>query len=186
MVRRHGGWHCLGRWILITSRYSVKTVLGAIAGRRSVCLAAAGCLISVAGCPDFSASLLDRDGRVAVDASPVADGGRADLACADRDRDGVSTCDGDCNDANPSVYPGQLSFFDHADPVVGFDYNCDGAEEREHDAAVDCKAAQGICGGDGWAAYVVIPGCGEEASFVACKGLHCWPDVPTTVTQGCR
>ena len=46
---------------------------------------------------------------------------RVDRYCPDNDGDGVTVCAGDCNDANPSVYPG------HAESCsTSYDDDCDG------------------------------------------------------------
>ncbi len=56
-----------------------------------------------------------------------------DLACPDADGDGATTCDGDCNDADPAVLPG-------ADEACnGRDDDCDGLVDEGFDAD-----------GDGW------------------------------------
>ncbi|MCH8981164.1 SMP-30/gluconolactonase/LRE family protein, partial [candidate division KSB1 bacterium] len=43
------------------------------------------------------------------------------VCCPDSDSDGVTTCDGDCDDGDPTVFPGAPELCD------GVDNNCDGA-----------------------------------------------------------
>ncbi len=50
----------------------------------------------------------------------------------DRDRDGVTTCQGDCDDASPQVFPGT------ADVCDGVDNNCDGLVDENPDALSSC------------------------------------------------
>jgi hypothetical protein len=65
------------------------------------------------------------------------------IDCADLDGDGISTCDGDCDDAQPLIFPGQTEVCD------GVDNNCSGttddgcpelvhAEVEPNDTTVDC------------------------------------------------
>jgi len=64
-------------------------------------------------------------------------------ACADADEDGVTICDGDCDDANPRAYPGNTEVCD------GIDNDCDGATD-EGLGSVSC--GKGRCA-------TVIPAC---------------------------
>jgi hypothetical protein len=45
-------------------------------------------------------------------------------SCPDADGDGVTTCDGDCDDGNPRAYPGNTEVCD------GIDNDCDGATDE--------------------------------------------------------
>ncbi len=47
------------------------------------------------------------------------------LICEDGDGDGLTPCDGDCNDADNQVFPGQTETCD------GYDNNCDGEVDEE-------------------------------------------------------
>jgi hypothetical protein len=82
----------------------------------------------------------------------------------DRDGDGVTTCDGDCDDLQPTVFPGAAD-----DPTDGLDANCDGVPGVDED-------------GDTYAAFVadcddddplVHPGAGELCDGVDqdCDGV---------------
>ncbi|NCG20756.1 MAG: hypothetical protein GWP91_17240 [Rhodobacterales bacterium] len=48
--------------------------------------------------------------------------------CVDLDKDGVQACDGDCNDADPTVHPGQTEV-----QGDGIDNNCDGINGLDED-----------------------------------------------------
>jgi hypothetical protein len=50
---------------------------------------------------------------------------------------GLSLKDGDCNDSEAQVYPGQTKYFQTPIPgTQGYDYNCDNASEPEHPTSV--------------------------------------------------
>ncbi len=57
--------------------------------------------------------------------------GTTGQACVDVDRDGWTTCDGDCDDGNPLANPDQDQFFSVPLDSGSFDYNCDGVETYE-------------------------------------------------------
>ena len=81
---------------------------------------------------------------------------------ADGDSDGVS-CELDCDDEDPDVYPGQTAYFEVARADGTFDYDCDGLETLQHDALTTCDPP--ICGDEpGWfRGYGPgIPACGQE------------------------
>jgi hypothetical protein len=75
----------------------------------------------------------------------------------------------DCDDADPLAHPGQQQYF--AKPTQGtqsFDYDCDGLEEPEITATVNCKKSQfGGCTGDGW--INAPPACGQPGGFGTCQ-----------------
>lgn len=59
-------------------------------------------------------------------------------ACEDADKDGVTDCDGDCNEADDTVYPGAAELCD------GKDQDCDGVADdglvdTDKDAYPDCR-----------------------------------------------
>jgi N-acetylneuraminic acid mutarotase len=69
------------------------------------------------------------------DGSPVRSGGQYALGHSDDDDgDGLSDCDGDCNDADPLTFPGADEICD------GEDNNCDGAIDDGLDADADGTA----------------------------------------------
>ena len=73
-----------------------------------------------------------------VDISGDCNDADARLTPFDEDDDGVSTCDGDCDDTNSSVYPGAPELCD------GIDNNCDGDTEDElgdmdFDQIINCE-----------------------------------------------
>ena len=57
----------------------------------------------------------------------------------DHDGDGYSGCQGDCNDADPTVYPGAKEICD------GRDNNCNGQIDEGFDVGAPCSAGLGIC-----------------------------------------
>ena len=87
--------------------------------------------------------------------------------CKDGDGDQHSVCAGDCNDADPKVFPGQTEFRDTAS-AGSFDFNCDQREEQEHpDVAAPCAFSNGSCTGSGWEG--AVPKCGDEGTYVQCN-----------------
>lgn len=101
----------------------------------------------------------------------------------DRDRDGFGATSGsklacarpagyvgrggDCDDSDQDVHPGQTRFFGSARNAGGYDYNCDGREERNQTHVANCQRSGWNCVGDGWQGSV--PACGKEARFVHCR-----------------
>jgi hypothetical protein len=104
--------------------------------------------------------------------------------CVDDDTDGLSECQGDCNESSNRVHPGQTEFFDEA--VNGsFDFNCDETEEPEF-GLVNCQGQGANCAGDGW--VDAIPTCGTEGPFATCEkqGGDCEQQPPETLKAACR
>ena len=86
--------------------------------------------------------------NLASDLTLVVDDG-----CDDLDGDGVTDCDGDCDDADSAVYPGAE---EHCD---GLDEDCDGVADN---AAVDTTSWYGDADEDGY---------GDDATaYAACAG----------------
>ncbi len=54
-----------------------------------------------------------------------------DVDCVDADGDGFTTCQGDCDDGNPAIYPGAVEICN------GRDDNCDGRVDEGLDADLD-------------------------------------------------
>jgi hypothetical protein len=97
-------------------------------------------------------------------------------SCADADADGVTNCDGDCDDGNPRAYPGNTEVCD------GIDNDCDGATD-EGLGSLTC--GHGRCA-------VVIPACSGGVVQTCSKGRPVTPPcghpvseepVPTPVIQ---
>lgn len=94
----------------------------------------------------------------------------------------------DCDDANPTVNPGQTLFFEEPNGS-GFDWNCDQIAEREFNELSTCAASGGpLCPFViGWFSEAV-PGCGAGGTLlVGCEwdGAICQPQVEIRV-QACR
>jgi hypothetical protein len=86
---------------------------------------------------------------------------------------------GDCCDTEANAKPGQASFFTGARTGCGgFDYNCDGSEDRQLTSAGYCYAADGMWFYEsGW--LNGVPSCGASAAYTeSCR--------ESTRTQGCR
>lgn len=74
----------------------------------------------------------------------------------------------DCDDKQAAVHPGQSAYFQLPVGLIGgYDYNCDGVEEKQYPALVSCQQAGSTCVGDGWQVYV--PACGLGGLFSTCK-----------------
>ncbi len=67
--------------------------------------------------------------------------GKATVECYDRDADGVTTCEGDCDDDDRSVHPGATEI-----PYDGIDQDCSGADLTDVDG--DGYAAKAAGGDD--------------------------------------
>lgn len=109
--------------------------------------------------------------------------------CEDNDQDGWGVgwaCTGqqDCHDGDPSVHPGQESFFSdsYTDPVTGsqtFDYNCDGLEEKKRTLVVSgFELVEDFVGY--WTCYT------QTGTSPYCTALSegWWPDVAECGDEG--
>jgi len=159
----------------------------------------------------------------AIEHSAPADSAVQDQACgepvayyADDDQDGFgradsvhfacappssawATEDGDCDDANADVFPGQTSYFGvaYAGPRGdSFDYDCSGSEDPDPAAggrAPDC-AALGVldCRGSGFAGTSrtgngVNPICGSDRKVECASALlGCAPTSSSASPARCR
>lgn len=142
-----------------------------------------GCVFDQSGVPDTIAGAVDAavgagdgtTGPSVSDAQPVT---FADAAlCRDDDGDqfqivGVpgSSCGEnlDCDDRDPLAYPGQPDFFTVPRTGGGFDFNCDGNEERsDTEVGSDCGWDWWDCVGTGWVGSA--PACGQEGTWHRCE-----------------
>jgi hypothetical protein len=95
----------------------------------------------------------------------------------------------DCNDAHRDVYAGQTRFFGMGidGPTTGFDYDCDGMEERQYPPESDrmCFCTpDGACEGTAW---IDDPPCGATAMLFDCDGSGCLtPRTTCETTVRCR
>jgi hypothetical protein len=80
--------------------------------------------------------------------------------CADTDGDGFGTCDGDCDDADPTVHPGALETCND-----GIDSNCDGLSTFE-DADNDGDGFSSCDGDCDDLQYSAYPGAMEICDFI--------------------
>lgn len=107
--------------------------------------------------------------------------------CLDADKDGVSTCAGDCDDGDPDAHPGQKAFFTVPTKGKGnYDYNCDAKEEKQATQSAACVRVGSTCQGHGWKTQV--PACGGSAVFVDCSpsGKNSCSQQGGTKVQACR
>lgn len=126
---------------------------------------------------------------------PIAERPSVDLfvrkGSVDADGDGFSAKDGDCNDSDPRVFPGQKKFFDEpyklASGESSYDYDCDGAATQEADVLAVCLGAASeeseVCSCiPGWSGEV--PACGVSAQWSTATA--CGPAKTALATQGCH
>jgi hypothetical protein len=85
--------------------------------------------------------------------------------CNDADQDTYSDCDGDCNESDPLVNPGQTVYQTQASNG-SFDYNCDNQVDPEYPDPVNCVFTGAGCSGSGWVG--TPPNCGDPGSFALC------------------
>jgi hypothetical protein len=117
--------------------------------------------------------------------TPCPKGCKDGKCCVDGDGDGFTPCDGDCNDGNTLVHPGQKSFFETA-AAGSYDYDCNGKDELQYPDQVNCHGSGGSCSGDGWTGQV--PKCGDGGQFVVCQkqGPDCNQQPAVPKKQACR
>lgn len=109
-------------------------------------------------------------------------GGSGGSGCSDPcdcDNDGARAanvqCNGnDCDDHDPDAKPGQSSYFGKAssNPSVGFDFNCNGAQDRDPtlDKLVTCSGLSlGACDTATQGFIDSEPACGKSGSWGTCK-----------------
>jgi hypothetical protein len=118
---------------------------------------------------------------------------------------GYAVKPGDCCDNDVNAFPGQMGFFASARGCGGFDYDCDGAEEKRYPVFNACQTV-GACSTNtlnclnanpGWGGPSAPP-CGTTASYVArctttspcgvftCLACTMCSPQTTTITQACR
>lgn len=87
----------------------------------------------------------------------------------DQDEDGITTCEGDCDDSDPLVYPGATEFCD------GKDTDCDGVGDLEYpdtdqDGVPDCVDAEECDGLDNDGDGEIDNGFDEDMDgFISCE-----------------
>jgi len=127
----------------------------------------------------------------AFDAQPDA----SPAPCVDGDLDGfmVVNLEGsecgqvlDCDDAEPNAFPGQSIFFDLPRASGGFDYDCNGSEEKfDTEAGGTCQTDWWTCTGTGWDQGV--PACGELGNWHRCEDSGgCNETESMTIRMPCR
>ena len=89
----------------------------------------------------------------------------------------------DCDDSDPVAHPGQTAWFDvKRKDGQGFDYNCDGNEDREFSELACGGLSNLLCSQQADGFHKPAPPCGESGSFGKCKwsGLSCVNDVTSS------
>ena len=88
----------------------------------------------------------------------------------------IGACERDCGDEDPMANPDQTGWFTtrHAGTYpypATYDWNCDGVEEREYGATINCFVDPGeICPtGEGWQGSEP-PFCGTTGRWIRCTG----------------
>ena len=119
-----------------------------------------------------------------LDADDDGYGGEDEKCLCGPSGDYTSETETDCDDDDESVNPGATSFSSLATSSGGFDWDCNGVEERQWldvgscDGTVVCDLVEGWDGG--------VPACGESAMWVTgCSGLTC-DESGIARTQSCR
>ncbi len=115
------------------------------------------------------------------------------VVCAATAPPGYADNPDDCCDADFRVNPAQTSFFTvgyscGGTPLLRFDYNCDGVNERQYTVAGSCTPSGSTCDYvPGWTASAV-PACGASAAFLTnCRAMmgSC-NEMTGPRIQGCR
>jgi hypothetical protein len=94
----------------------------------------------------------------------------------DMDGDGFSPADGDCDDTDEDVFPGQTLFFDSPSNSGSFDYNCDNFAEPQSIDEFDCPEVDCLLVQEGW--MDGVPDCGNDARW----GVDCVMDSGCTTS----
>lgn len=109
----------------------------------------------------------------------------------DKDGDGFTVKEGDCNDDDANVFPGQTKFFNKPYKTAtgtSFDYDCSGVAEKEAEMTGACLGAASpegefcVCS-PGWTSDA-IPECGDEGEWSTTT--TCGPTSSIKKTQRCR
>lgn len=108
--------------------------------------------------------------------APGGTGGKTAAGGSDCDGDGdghdaEGSCGGDdCDDADERVHPGQTSYYSERQERVGFDYDCSGRPEPEHQRLLMCTGlALAACPTDDSGFLDELPACGEPGSWGTCQ-----------------
>jgi hypothetical protein len=130
-------------------------------------------------------------GTTGTGGAPTDGDGRAP-DCCDCDGDGFDgpQCGGDdCDDSDSRVFPGQELYFATETIGGGFDYDCDGSEEKEHTQATRCNLLDlGDCTTQPEGFLDPLPACGAPGEYGVCKSdlVGCSKDVQSLRTMRCR
>lgn len=89
------------------------------------------------------------------------------IAAADKDRDGFTSEQGDCDDNNANVHPGA------AERCNGVDDNCNATADEGFDVGVACSAGVGVCASSG------VKVCSTDGLSTSCNAA---PGTPATET----
>jgi hypothetical protein len=117
-----------------------------------------------------------------------------DWVCQASQPAGYAADPGDCCDTDEDVNPGESWYRSWQHLCGGYDYNCDGVEEKYDDSYASCQWAYRTgswqCIGIGWGGS--IPDCGESGTYHHCFENKNQSDClaransGTTETQRCR
>ncbi len=90
----------------------------------------------------------------------------------------------DCNDEAGEVRPNQERFFDVPSSPTGWDYNCDGVDEREYEVTIPFSCSPD-CSGRWWSS-TQAPDCGETGDLVSCFLLDSCQTNSQVMRQPCH